>query len=102
MGAKAKQDKNAVGLASVDFLMYAGYVTLAEHWLKMEIAATKRLAAATDENEKEFYKSKIQTADFVFSNILPRTKTLKTTMLSDPKSVMDMKADSFSFDHAIA
>ena len=44
IGRKAQGDKNAVGLASVDFLMYAGYVTLAEHWLKMEIGESTGLS----------------------------------------------------------
>ncbi len=58
IGMMAKTDKNAVGSASVDFLMYSGYVTLAEHWLRMEIAATKNLNAG--KGDKEFYDAKIK------------------------------------------
>jgi hypothetical protein len=57
IGMMAKKDKNAVGSASVDFLMYSGYVTLAEHWLLMEIAATEKLNAG--KGDKEFYEAKI-------------------------------------------
>lgn len=31
------QDKDAIGIAGVDYLMYAGYVQMAYHWLKMEV-----------------------------------------------------------------
>lgn len=52
----AKKDKNAVGSASVDFLNYAGYITLAEHWLRMEEVATKKMAK--NEGDKDFLDSK--------------------------------------------
>ena len=38
---RAASDKEAVSAASVDYLMYSGYVTLAAHWLRMEAAAIK-------------------------------------------------------------
>jgi hypothetical protein len=43
IGMKAQKDKNCVGIASVDYLMYSGYITLAEHWLKMESVAAEKL-----------------------------------------------------------
>ena len=54
----AKKDKNAVGSASVDFLNYSGYVTLAEHWLRMEEVATKKMNSG--QGEKDFLDSKIK------------------------------------------
>ncbi len=39
-----EQDKNCVGIAGVDYLMYSGYITLAEHWLRMEAVAALKLA----------------------------------------------------------
>ena len=35
---RAKNDKEWISSTSVDYLMFGGYVTLAEHWLKMEKA----------------------------------------------------------------
>ena len=64
----AKKDKNAVGSASVDFLMYSGYVTLAEHWLRMEEAAAKKIAAGAE--DKSFYESKMKVGIFLIVNIL--------------------------------
>ena len=39
--AGALKNKDAIGVASVDYLMYAGYVNMGFHWLKMEVAAEK-------------------------------------------------------------
>ena len=103
IGAAAATNRDAIGVASVDFLMYSGYITMAEHWLKMEEAAAKALVSPTEKNEhtKEFYEAKVQTAEFYFSNILPRTETLVTTMFTPVDTIMQMKEDNFSFDHAL-
>eukprot|EP00041_Stephanoeca_diplocostata_P018287 m.381813 g.381813 ORF g.381813 m.381813 type:complete len:105 (+) comp20970_c1_seq13:1828-2142(+) len=37
IAGKAMKDKDAIGIAGVDYLMYAGYVQMAYHWLKMEV-----------------------------------------------------------------
>jgi hypothetical protein len=58
IGMKAQKDKNVVGTASVDYLLYSGYVTLAEHWLKMEVVAAKKLKEG--KGNKDLYDSKIQ------------------------------------------
>jgi len=97
---KAKfQSMDAVGVASVDYLMYAGYIQMGFHWLKMEAAAEAALASGNMEQPKEFYEAKIQTAQFYFDNLLPKTETLRTTINTPIDSVMDMKGDHFSFDH---
>lgn len=98
IGFMAKKDRNAVGSASVDFLMYSGYVTLAEHWLRMEEAASKKLSAKP--GNAAFLDSKVKTSAFVFEHLLPRTKSLRATFLAKPDSLMSMSAEQFSFDHA--
>lgn len=60
----ARKDKNVVGSASVDFLNYSGYVTLAEHWLRMEEVASKKLKAG--EGDKDFLESKIKVCVHAF------------------------------------
>lgn len=57
IGLRAMKDKNHVGVTSVDYLMYSGHVTLAQHWLKMEIAANKKIKEGN--GNKELYESKI-------------------------------------------
>jgi len=103
IAAMAMKNKDQVGVAAEDYLMYGGYVNLAHHWLRMERAADKALKSnAADKEEDEFYNAKIQTSDFVYEHLLPRTKTLKQTMFSSPDVLMNMKESSFSFDHSLA
>eukprot|EP00040_Diaphanoeca_grandis_P033301 m.203731 g.203731 ORF g.203731 m.203731 type:complete len:654 (-) comp32862_c0_seq1:350-2311(-) len=93
--------KDAIGIASVDYLMYAGYVNMAHHWLRMEVAAERALADPNRKHPKEFYVAKIQTSQFYFDNILPRTRSLQNTMFTSVDSIMGMHKDNFSFDHAL-
>lgn len=58
IGMEAKKNKNHVGVVSVDYLMYSGYVTLAAQWLRMEIVAQQKLAEG--KGNKELYDSKIK------------------------------------------
>jgi len=82
------QDKEAVGAASVDYLMYSGYVTMGYWWLRMAEAAHKGLKSG-DPAKADFYKAKIATADFFFQRIMPRTKTHSATMTSPTKTLMN-------------
>ena len=103
IAAMAMKNKDQVGVAAEDYLMYGGYVNLAHHWLRMEQAADKALKGnAEDKQEDDFYHAKMQTSDFVYEHLLPRTKVLKKTMFSSPDILMNMKESSFSFDHSLA
>ncbi|KAH8080445.1 oxidoreductase [Aureococcus anophagefferens] len=82
IGKKAMKDRDIVGSASVDYLMFAGHVTLAEHWLKMELAADAQLAQGGGGQDPDFYKAKIATARFAFEKILPRARGNVATMLA--------------------
>jgi hypothetical protein len=57
---EAKKDPNALGLASVDYLMYSGYITLAEHWLIMEENASLCIANPKRTQTIEFYETKLK------------------------------------------
>jgi len=92
-------DREWISSASVDYLMYSGWVTLAAHWLRMEIAAVDALAKGGAE-EPGFYHAKVQTSTYVFDRLLPRTRSHKAGILAPVKSVMAINADDFSFDHA--
>ena len=95
IGMSAMKDRNEVGSASVDYLMYSGYVTLAYLWAKMAKASQVALAAGT--TEEEFYKAKLTTARFYFSRILPRTKSHAATMVAGSDTLMDLDAEHFAF-----
>ncbi|WP_409524899.1 acyl-CoA dehydrogenase C-terminal domain-containing protein [Nitrincola sp. MINF-07-Sa-05] len=95
VGMKAMQDREEVGAAAVDYLMYSGYITLAWLWARQAEVAQQKLAAGT--NEEAFYKAKLVTARFYFERILPRTRTLVETMQSGATNLMELDAEDFAF-----
>lgn len=90
---KARKDRDFVGACSVDYLMYSGYIFMAYMWAMMAQTANEKLTEGT--GDKEFYKSKIRTAEFYYERMLPRTKSLARTMMADADSLMDMEVDQF-------
>ncbi|GAA6172781.1 acyl-CoA dehydrogenase C-terminal domain-containing protein [Colwellia sp. KU-HH00111] len=88
LALKAKKDRDIVGSASVDYLMYSGYIVMAYFWAQMAQSAYEKLA--TDVENRDFYRAKIKTAEFYFERMLPRTKSLAKTMMADPKTLMQL------------
>jgi len=64
-------------------------------WAASARAAYRRLEEGT--TEEAFYRAKIQTAEFYFAKILPRTTSLLETMLAGPDSLMKMDENQFIF-----
>ncbi|MDH3621741.1 MAG: acyl-CoA dehydrogenase C-terminal domain-containing protein [Gammaproteobacteria bacterium] len=95
IGFAAMRNRDAVGAASVDYIMFSGYLLLGVAWAASARAAYKRLDQGTP--EESFYRAKIQTAEFYFAKILPRTSTLLETMSAGPDSLMEMDEDHFIF-----
>ena len=81
--------RNQLGAASVDFLMYSGYVVLAWLWGRM---ATLANAKGTDD---VFYRAKVATARFYFDKILPRTVSHKATIEKGADSLMALEDSDF-------
>jgi hypothetical protein len=96
----AVSDRESVGVAATDYLMYAGYVQLATHWVLMEHKAGQMIAKNTMTEEKAFYEAKIAMSEYVFEELLPHKNRLAQTMFSPTKSIMQMPISSFSFDYA--
>jgi len=95
IGMKAMNNAEEVGAASVDYLMFSGYVTLGYFWA---LAASKAQEAIdAGKGDLEFYQAKVQTAEFYFARILPRIETLATTMTSGADNLLAMDADHFAF-----
>ena len=88
LALKAKGNRDYVGSASVDYLMYSGYIVMAYFWAQMAQTAYEKLA--TDVEDRDFYRAKIKTAEFYFERLLPRTKSLSKTMMADPKTLMQL------------
>ncbi|MET0355895.1 MAG: acyl-CoA dehydrogenase C-terminal domain-containing protein, partial [Cellvibrio sp.] len=74
IGERALVNADEVGAASVDYLMYCGYIFMGYLWARAASTAVKALAAGSQ--EQDFYRAKLETARFYFERILPRTLTL--------------------------
>ncbi|AKX53666.1 phenylacyl-CoA dehydrogenase [Thiopseudomonas alkaliphila] len=97
VGMAAMKNREEVGAASVDYLMYSGYACLAYFWADMARLAAEKIAAGT--TEEAFYKAKIQTARFYFARILPRTRAHVAAMLSGADNLMDMADEDFALSY---
>ena len=61
---------------------------MAYFWAQMAQAAYEKLAGEVE--DRDFYRTKIKTAEFYFERILPRTQSLAATMMADPKTLMQL------------
>ncbi len=95
IGGKAMENPEEAGAASVDYLMYCGYVVLAHMWAQMAAVATAKLAEGT--TEEDFYRAKITTARFYYQRLLPRTLSHKAAIMAGAESLMDLDQAHFSF-----
>jgi alkylation response protein AidB-like acyl-CoA dehydrogenase len=94
IGMAAMKNPDEVGAASVDFLMYSGYVALAYFWLQMALVAERKLAEGS--SEKAFYESKLMTCDFYFKRILPRTAAHQLALAAGSECMMQMTPEHFA------
>lgn len=69
-----------LGASSVDYLMYTGYLILGYFWAKTAIRAHELLGNGG--SDSTFYTVKIETTEFYFEHILPRSETLVVTIES--------------------
>ena len=95
IGMQAMQNPEYAGGASVDYLMYSGYVTLAYLWALMASKAQAQLDAGA--GDEDFYKAKISTARFYFKRILPRIAGHKGAIEGGIDSLMELDAEHFAF-----
>ncbi len=85
IGQRVAADADEVGAAAVDYLFYAGYITLAYFWARSVAAAD-----ASDQSQA-FKKAKRDTARFYFARILPRTHTHMAAIKSGVQSLPDVE-----------
>ncbi|MFT5542939.1 MAG: alkylation response protein AidB-like acyl-CoA dehydrogenase [Arenicella sp.] len=93
----ASKDRELVGSASVDYLMYSGYVMMGYFWALQAEKSTALIASGEGEESNDFYTSKIQTAEFYFDRLLPRASAHKKSAVSSTKSLMQMDNEHFNF-----
>lgn len=93
LGGKAINNPEEINAACVDYLMYSGYITYAFFWAKAVVVANDALA--NGDQDKDFYKAKLYTAQFFYERLLPRTESLKATMLSGVENLLDESVNPF-------
>jgi len=60
-------------IASVDLLMFSGYIVMPSFWAQQAALASAKLASSKGQEAPEFHKAKINLADFYFEHMSPRT-----------------------------
>ncbi|ARU55929.1 acyl-CoA dehydrogenase [Oleiphilus messinensis] len=95
VGMSAMKDREEVGAAAVDYLMYSGYITMAYFWARMALIAQQKLAEGS--SEAGFYQAKVQTAQFYFKRILPRTSAHAESLAGGAEVLMQMDVENFVF-----
>ena len=95
VGFAAMKNVDEVNAAAVDYLMFAGYVTVAYFWAEAAIASEKALSNGAP--EPEFYKTKLATAEFYFQRIMPRTLSHEAAIKNGICSMMDIDEANFAF-----
>ncbi|WNL37813.1 acyl-CoA dehydrogenase C-terminal domain-containing protein [Halomonas sp. PAMB 3232] len=97
VGMKAMQDREEVGAASVDYLMYSGYVALAYLFAR----AVKSAATGLNGDEEAFYQAKIDTARFYYQRLLPRTRAHAQMIQAGAASLMAISSEDFGLGFEI-
>lgn len=94
IGEKAMNNADEVGAASVDYIMYSGYVVFAYIWARMALVADGKIAEGS---EDAFYQSKIHTARFYFDRLLPRIHAHASAARSGAENLMALPDQDFAF-----
>jgi butyryl-CoA dehydrogenase len=75
------------------YLEYFGNITIAWIWLKQGVAAASAISNAANDDEKNFYESKIQTMRFYFEYELPKTRACFERLMSAERVTLEMNSD---------
>ncbi|KFN44950.1 acyl-CoA dehydrogenase C-terminal domain-containing protein [Arenimonas oryziterrae] len=89
VGKKAMSNADEVGAASVDYLFYSGYVSLAYWWARAVATAN------AGDYPEDFKTMKRETARFYFARILPRIHSHAAAMRSGTAPLMALDAALF-------
>ena len=92
---KVQNNPDEIGGASVDYLMFAGYITVAYFWARMAAVASEKLNNGAD--EQAFYQAKLHTANFYFKRILPRAQGHAACIEGGVESMMALASEDFAF-----
>ena len=91
---KGLKNPDEAAAASTDYLRLFGLVAIGFMWLRMAKVAQAKLAAGADGRER-FYDTKLKTARFYFTKLLPQVNALFLSINAGAKPLMDIDADAF-------
>jgi alkylation response protein AidB-like acyl-CoA dehydrogenase len=94
VGMAAMKNPDEVGAASVDYLMYSGYIILGYLWLRMAWVAQAQLEAG--EGEADYLRGKLATCEFYFKRLLPRTAAHRAAIEAGSDCLMKLPAEMFA------
>ncbi|MCF4995806.1 acyl-CoA dehydrogenase [Pseudomonas syringae] len=94
VGMAAMKNPDEVGAASVDYLMYSGYIILGYLWLRMALVAQAQLEAG--EGDGDFCRGKLATCEFYFKRLLPRTASHRAAIEAGSDCLMKLPAELFA------
>ncbi len=94
VGMAAMKNPDEVGAASVDYLMYSGYIVLGYLWLRMALVARTQLESG--EGDGDFCQGKLATCEFYFKRLLPRTAAHRSAIEAGSDCLMKLPAQLFS------
>jgi hypothetical protein len=87
---KSTQNVNEIGAAANDYLHVFGYTAMAFVWAKMAAVALAKQATGDD-----FYESKLKTARYYFTRLLPRRISLIESAKSGCEVLFDIDDELF-------
>ncbi|OYT98109.1 MAG: acyl-CoA dehydrogenase [Burkholderiales bacterium PBB1] len=90
LGLKAFSNPDEVGAAAVDYLRVVGHLVFAYFWTRMA-----RVALDHQADEDPFYRTKLATARFYFSFLLPETAALIRSARAGVKLLMAVDEAQF-------
>jgi hypothetical protein len=70
---------------------------LAHFWAMQAAKAEELMNAGTGAESADFYRAKVQTAEFYFERLLPRAEGHRQGALAPTRAVMQMDAEHFAF-----
>lgn len=91
---KGLKDPNEAGAASVDYLRMFALTAMGYMWCRMVVAAQKKLKEGAV-GRNEFYESKIHTARFFFTRMLPEADARFKAAQAGAESLMTMETSAF-------
>ncbi|MDA8537518.1 acyl-CoA dehydrogenase family protein [Candidatus Pelagibacter bacterium] len=83
---KIQNSRDDASAACNDYLKALGFVSIAHAWIKV-----LEVSFQDYEQNKDFYEDKIQTANFYFKRVLPRTESHFKTATSGSDYIMNFK-----------